>query len=58
MIAMHQAMITMASACADECMKHADHMPSMATCAQVCREAVLACQAMIPSGHGTGASTL
>jgi hypothetical protein len=56
MMAMHQAMITMASACADECMKHADHMPSMALCAQACRECVMACQAMIPSGQGTGAS--
>ncbi len=57
MIAMLQAMITMAGACADECMKHADHMPSMGMCAQACRECVLACQAMIPGGHGTGSST-
>jgi hypothetical protein len=57
MIAMHEAMIRMAGACADECLKHADHMPSMAMCAQACRECVLACQAMVPSGHGTGTSS-
>ena len=54
MTAMHQAMMTMAGACADECMKHADTMPSMAMCAQACQECVTACQAMMPSGHGTG----
>lgn len=57
MMAMHQAMITMATACADECDKYTEAMPSMATCAQACREVVLACQAMIPAGHGPGTTT-
>lgn len=53
MMAMHQAMMTMAQACADECMRYADTMPSMAMCAQACRECVVACQAMVPGMHGT-----
>ena len=57
MMAMLQAMITQASACADECAKHAATMPSMDMCAQACRECVMACQAIMPSGHGTGSST-
>ncbi|HEY0118519.1 MAG TPA: hypothetical protein VGC04_07055 [Cellulomonas sp.] len=47
MMAMCQAMITMAKACADECMKHADTMPTMAMCAQACTECASACEAMM-----------
>lgn len=48
MMAMCEAMMTMAKACADECMKHGE-MPTMAMCAQACTECASACEAMLTS---------
>ncbi len=48
MMAMCEAMVTMATACAEECAKHADD-PVMAMCAQACRECASACEAMLTS---------
>ena len=46
MMAMCQAMATMATACAEECAKHSDD-PVMAMCAQACRECASACEGML-----------
>ncbi len=53
-MAMAEAMIVAANACAAECMRHADHYEYMRTCAQACTECANACQALLPMGHGTG----
>jgi hypothetical protein len=47
MMAMCKAMMTMAKACADECMKHADMMEPMRMCAQACMECAKACETMM-----------
>jgi hypothetical protein len=49
MMAMHEAMVTMARACAEECMKHAEAMPTMQMCAQACMECAKACEDMMMS---------
>lgn len=53
-IAMADAMIVAADACAAECMKHPDEY--MRTCAQACTECAKACQALLPAGHGVGSA--
>jgi hypothetical protein len=47
MMAMLGAMVTMANACAAECMAHADMSDECKMCADVCRQCAMACQAMM-----------
>jgi len=49
MMAMHEAMKTMAMACYDECMKHAETSEAMRMCAQACMDCANACDAMMKS---------
>jgi hypothetical protein len=47
MLALHRASVTMANACAEECMKHAGMSEDARLCAEACRQNAMACQAMI-----------
>ncbi len=47
MMAMMQATITMCTACADECMRHADMNTDCAMCAEACRQCAMTCQKMM-----------
>ena len=49
MMAMMSAMVMMATACADECMMHADMSEECKMCAEVCRQAAMTCQKMMDS---------
>jgi hypothetical protein len=49
MTAMLSATMMMASACADECMKHADMSDECKMCAEVCRQLMMSCQKMMDS---------
>lgn len=49
MMAMMNACMMMGTACADECMMHAEMSPSCAMCAQVCMNMVAACEKMMSS---------
>lgn len=49
MMAMMEAGMTMANACADECMRHAEMDAHCRLTAQVCRNMVMACEAMMSS---------
>jgi hypothetical protein len=49
MMGMMSAMMMMATACAEECMMHADMSEECKMCAEVCRQAAMACQKMMDS---------
>jgi hypothetical protein len=49
MMAMLKATMMMASACADECMKHAEMSEECRMCAEVCRQCAMSCQKMMDS---------
>lgn len=49
MMAMLTATMMMATACADECMKHADMSDECRMCAEVCRQSAMTCQKMMDS---------
>lgn len=49
MMAMLTATMMMATACADECMKHAEMSDECRMCAEVCRQCAMACQKMMDS---------
>lgn len=49
MMAMLTATMMMATACADECMKHADMSDECRMCAEVCRQCAMTCQKMMDS---------
>lgn len=49
MMAMLSATMMMASACANECMKHADMSEECRMCAEVCRQCAMSCQKMMDS---------
>ena len=52
MMAMHMANMTMANACAEECMKHADMSEDARMCAEACRQSAMACQKMMDAMKG------
>jgi hypothetical protein len=52
MMAMHMASMTMAAACAEECMKHADMSDDARMCAEACRQCAMACQKMMEAMKG------
>ena len=49
MMAMLTATMMMATACADECIKHAEMSEECRMCAEVCRQCAMACQKMMDS---------
>jgi hypothetical protein len=51
--AMLQATKAMASACADECMKHAEMSDDCRMCAEVCRQCAMATEKMMDAMKGT-----
>ena len=51
--AMVQATMAMATACAEECMKHADMSDDCRMCAEVCRQCAMAMQKMADALKGT-----
>lgn len=52
MMAMHMASMTMAAACAEECMKHAGMSEDARMCAEACRQCAMACQKMMDAMKG------
>jgi hypothetical protein len=49
MMSMLTATTMMATACADECMRHAEMSEECRMCAEVCRQCAMACQKMMDS---------
>ena len=49
MMSMLESMMMMATACADECMSHAEMNEDCRMCAEVCRQCAMACQNMLES---------
>jgi hypothetical protein len=49
MLAMLQAMVVMSTACAEECMTHADMSDDCKMCAEVCRQCAVACETIMDS---------
>ena len=49
MLAMLQAMVVMSTACAEECMNHADMSDDCKMCAEVCRQCAIACETIMDS---------
>lgn len=47
MMAMLEAMVVMSTACAEECMTHADMSDDCRLCAEACRQCAMSCQSMI-----------
>lgn len=52
LMAMHTATMTMATACAEECMKHAGMSEDARMCAEACRQCAMACQKMMDAMSG------
>jgi len=52
MMAMHAATVTMANACADECMKHAGMSEDARMCAEACRQCAMCAQKMMDAMRG------
>ena len=52
MMAMHMATMTMATACAEECMKHAGMSEDARMCAEACRQCAMCCQKMMDAMTG------
>ena len=52
MMAMHMASMTMASACAEECMKFADMSEDARMCAEACRQCAMCAQKMMDAMRG------
>ena len=49
MLAMLQAMVVMSTACAEECMNHAEMSDDCKMCAEVCRQCAIACETIMDS---------
>ena len=49
MMGMLSATMVMATACADECMRHAEMSEECRMCAEVCRQCAMSCQKMMDS---------